>query len=137
MIRQRVHHKESDWIIHVYYVVTRPDADEIMARLIDIGCDSENLARAHHNLTSGRLDTGLTYSNDMARESVVVIAKTSTALEFFLSLTHEFGHLANHVAQRYGLPLEGEEVRYICDGLLAETWPKSRKLLCDCCRKRH
>lgn len=135
MIRQRIYYKPFDWRLFVYYIVTEPDAEEIMERLEGVGCKGQNLASAYDNLTSGRLDTGLTYSNQSSRESVVVIAKTSTALEFLLSLTHEMGHCACHIAESCDIPLGGEEVRYISDGLLERTWPISRELLCDCCRK--
>ena len=137
MIRQRFYHKPTDWRFYVYYVVTEPHADEILERLAGIGCDGDNLAKAHDNLASGKCDTGLTYTNQSSHETVVVIAKTSTALQFLQSLTHEFGHAANHIAQYYGLSLGGEEVRYICDGLLEKTWDISRELLCDCCRTQH
>ena len=135
MISQRIYDRKYDWRVYVYYIVTEPDADEIIERLHQIGCCGNNLMQAHENLTSGKLDTGLTYTNESIRESVIVIAKTSTALQFLQSLTHEFGHLSNHIAQAYGISLSGEEVRYICDGLLAKTWGISRELLCDCCRK--
>lgn len=135
MIPQRIYDKKYDWRVYVYYVVTEPDAEEIMERLQRIGCRGNNIKQAYKNLTSGKLDTGLTYTNSSSHESVVVIAKTSTALQFLQSLTHEFGHLSNHIAQAYGIPLAGEEVRYICDGLLAKTWDISKELLCDCCRK--
>lgn len=137
MIRQRFYQKSTDWRFYVYYVVTEPHADEILERLAEIGCTGENLSKAHDNLTSGKCDTGLTYTNQSTHETVVVIAKTSTALQFLQSLTHEFGHAANHIAQYYGLPLGGEEVRYICDGLIEKTWEISHELLCDCCRKQH
>lgn len=136
MIRQRFYHKDTDWRCYVYYIVTEPDADEIMERLREIGCDDETLRCAYENLTSGKCDTGLTYTNQTMRESVVVIAKTSSALEFAQSWTHELGHLACHIAQYYGIALGGEEVRYICDSLIAKTWAISRELLCDSCRNK-
>lgn len=135
MIRQRFFDKATDWRVHVYYVVTKPNAEEILGQLEQIGCKGRNLESAYDNLVSGKLDTGLTYTNSSRRESVVVIAKTSTALEYFQSLTHEFGHLSSHIAEYYGISLDGEEVRYINDALLERTWPISRELLCDCCRK--
>lgn len=135
MIRQRMYDKATNWRVHVYYVVTKPHAEEIIHQLERIGCKGRNLELAYDNLSSGKLDTGLTYTNSGKHESVVVIARTSTALEFLQSLTHEFGHLSCHIAQYYGVPLDGEEVRYICDNLLGHTWSVSRRLLCDCCRK--
>ena len=137
MIWQQSYYKPTDWRLYVYYVVTELHADEILDRLAEIGCDGDNLSKAHDNLTSGKCDTGLTYTNQSTRETVVVIAKTSTALQFLQSLTHEFVHASCHIAQHYGLPLGGEEVRYICDGLLEKTWEISRELLCDCCREKY
>ena len=67
MIRQKFHLKSYGWTSHVYYVVTRPNAEEILGALAGIGCGGEDLARAHDNLMSGRLDTGLTYSNGLTR----------------------------------------------------------------------
>lgn len=136
MIKQIFYCKSCDWQFYVYYVVTKPHANEILECLAEIGCNGENLSKAYNNLTSGKCDTGLTYTNHFTHETVVVIAKTSTALQFLQSLTHEFGHAANHIAQYYDLPLDGEDVRYISDSLLERTWPISRELLCDCCRKQ-
>lgn len=136
MIRQRFFVKSVEWRFYVYYVVTEPHADEILEQLEAIGCDGENLEKAHENLISGKCDTGLTYTNQSSHETVVVIAKTSTALEYLLSLTHEMGHAACHIAQYYGLDLGGEKVRYISDTLIEKTWPISRELICDCCRHK-
>lgn len=135
MIRSHLHIPGLDWTCHVYYIVTRPDADEILKHLVYIGCGDRDMRRAYHNLTSGKLNSGLTYSNSSLRESVVVIAKTSCALEFAQSWTHELGHVACHIAQTYGLDLDGEEVRYINDTLVEATWEDAKELLCDCCRE--
>lgn len=135
MKRQHFTDEPTEWRVNIYYIVTRLNADEILYRLAAIGCSGQDLARAEQNLTSGKCDTGLTYTNRSTRQSVVVIARTSCALEFMQSLTHELGHLANHIAQAFNIPLSGEEVRYICDRLIEQTWPVSRRLLCDCCRK--
>lgn len=90
------------------------------------------MVTAYGNLKSGKLDTGLTYSNALRRESVVVISRTSSALEFLQSLTHELGHLSCHIAECYGIGLGGEEVRYINDGLIALSWGVSRGIICGC-----
>lgn len=134
MIRQKFKLPHHHWTVYAYYVVTKPNADEILDALAHIGCTGEDLARAHDNLMSGKCDTGLTYSNSTTRETVVVIAKTSSALEFAQSWTHELGHAACHIAQSYGIDLGGEEVRYINDALVDATWKTAKELLCDHCR---
>lgn len=135
MLRQKFYLGSCDWDVNIYYVVTKPHAEEILEHLVHIGCGREDIQRAYVNLTSGNLDSGLTYSNSSIRESVVVIAKTSSALEFGQSWTHELGHLSTHIAQTCGLNLAGEGVRYINDELIAQTWDIARELLCEHCRK--
>lgn len=134
MIRQKIYLPDWDWRVFVFYVVTKPDAKEITRKLESIGCKGADLERAEHSLLSGQCDTGITYTSHTLGESVIVIAKTTTALEFEQSMTHEVGHLANHIGLFYGLNLNGEEVRYISDSVIAKMWPIAKELVCDCCR---
>lgn len=135
MIRQKLTLNKYDWHIYAYYVVTRPNADEILDALARIGCGGEDLRRAYENLISGKLDTGLTYSNRDTRETVMVIAKTSSAKEFLQSYKHETGHLQSHIAQTFGIDPHGEELQYIGDDIVEVTWDIAKELLCDHCRK--
>lgn len=96
-----------------------------------------DLQRAYSNLTSGRLDTGLTYSNRDTRETVMVFAKTSCAKEFQQSYKHETGHLQDHIAQTFGIDPHGEELQYIGDDIVEETWEIAGDLLCDRCRRHY
>lgn len=137
MIRQRFTLPKYDWRVYAYYVVTRPDAEEIIDALVNIGCSGVDLQRAYNNLTSGKLDTGLTYSNRDTRETVMVFAKTSNAKEFQQSYKHETGHLQDHIAQTFGINPHGEELQYIGDDIVEETWSIAKDLLCDHCNKHY
>lgn len=134
MIRSHFDLPKYDWRVYTYYVVTKPNADEILNALVHIGCDGATLDRAYRNLTSGKLDTGLTYSNSDTRETVMVFAKTSSAKEFQQSYKHETGHLQSHVAQTFGIDPYGEEIQYIGDDIVDATWEIAKDLLCDHCR---
>lgn len=136
MIRQKFTLPHYHWTVYAYYVVTKPNADEILDTLVNIGCTGLNLERAYKNLTSGNLDTGLTYSNSDTRETVMVFAKTSCAKEFQQSYQHEVGHLKDHIAQTFGIDPHGEELQYIGDDIVEATWNIAKDLLCDHC-KRH
>lgn len=129
MIRQLFTLPKYDWRVYSYYVVTKPNADEILDALVGIGCHGEDLQRAYANLTSGRLDTGLTYSNSDTRETVMVFAKTSSAKEFMQSYKHETGHLQSHIAQVFGIDPHGEELQYIGDDIVEATWEVAKDLL--------
>ena len=136
MIRQEFTLEKYDWHVRVYYAVTTYYADEIVPLLYDIGCRGEALDDADENLTKSRLNTGLTYSNLYLRETVMVIALTSTAQEFAKSWRHEMGHLADHIAQAYDIDPHGEEIQYIGDEIVGKMWNISRDFLCECCRKK-
>lgn len=45
--------------------------------MYSIGCDGEMLRTAYENMSSGKMNTGITYSNFRDRETVMVIAITS------------------------------------------------------------
>lgn len=135
MIRQRFTLPKYDWRVYAYYVVTKLNADEILDALVGIGCYGEHLEGAYNNLTSGKLDTGLTYSNSSTRETVIVFAKTSSAKEFQQSYQHEVGHLKDHITQAYGISPHGEELQYIGDDIVEATWDIAKDLLCEHCRK--
>lgn len=135
MIRQHFTLPKYSWRVYAYYVMTEPDAEEILDALVYIGCGGEDLQRAYTNLTSGNLDTGLTYSNSDTRETVMVIARTSSAKEFQKSYKHETGHLQTHIAQTFGIDPYGEEIQYIGDDIVEATWEIAKGLLCDHCRK--
>lgn len=135
MIRQHFDLPHYGWRCYAYYVVTHPHAEEIMDMLECIGCDGDTLERAYDNLTSGKCDTGLTYSNSRSRETVMVFAKTSTAKQFQQSYQHEIGHMKDHIALTFGISPHGEELQYLGDEIVDATWEIAKKLLCDCCRK--
>lgn len=134
MIRQRFELPRYDWLVYAYYVVTKPNAEEILENLVGIGCVGEDLHDAYVNLTTGALNSGLTYSNSGRRETVMVFADTSCAKQFQQSYQHEIGHLKDHIMQAFGISPHGEELQYIGDDIVDATWEVAQGLLCDCCR---
>ena len=136
MIRQKIYIDKYDWTAYVYYAVDQYYTDEITDLLCEIGCHGDNLLDAAQNLSESKLDSGLTYSNFAMRETVMVIALTSSAKEFAKSWRHEMGHMACHIAQAYGVDPYGEELQYIGDAIVEEMWKVAKNFLCECCRKK-
>lgn len=134
MITQTIYLSEYDWTVHCFYAVSDYYVDDIMTQLWEIGCDGEYARRAYENLSSGQLDTGLTYSNSMRRQTVMVVGKSSSAAEFFNSLLHELKHVEAHITKAFGLNPVGENIAYLCGELGREIYPNVSHLLCDCCR---
>lgn len=113
MNRQDIYLEAYDWAVTVYYFVAAHDVYAVMSHLKRIGCKGEDLSKSWLNLTSGKEDTGLTYSDYQGRRSVIVVGKASSYGEFMNSLSHEIHHLSVHIAEANGLDLKGEEVCYI------------------------
>lgn len=134
MIQHSFYIDKYDWFVHSFFAVTHYDTEKIMDRLCQIGCDERSLRRAYKNLSSGKLNTGLTYSNNRSRASVVVIALTSSAHEFVNSFVHETDHLCRHIGKYMGMSPNEEEVSYLCGDVAELMFKKCHHLLCDRCR---
>lgn len=130
MIRQSIELENYDWRISVYYAVHGYYVDEIMERLADVGMKGRKLRRAYRNLSSGKLNTGLTYAKD--GEAVCVIGKASSAAQYADSLQHEVMHLAKFIGKAERLSPYSEEVCYIGGEIARKMWPKSKLLTSEC-----
>jgi hypothetical protein len=136
MIRQTIYIDKYDWVVNAYYYVSEYYTDEIMEMLWELSCDSATAKKAYENLSSGELDTGMCYSNYVKKRSVMVIARTSSAAEFFNSLHHELTHLQAHIASTFRLNPLGEDIAYLTGEVAREIFPKVKHLICDCCRTK-
>lgn len=87
------------------------------------------------NLSSCKLDTGLTYSNYSTHETVMVIGINSSAEEFMNSFCHERKHLEMHIAKAFDLNPWGEEVAYLSGKIGQKMYRVAKKFLCEHCRK--
>lgn len=135
MIRQVAYLPEYDWVIKAYFAVSSYWVNEIMAELAFAGADEEQMWKSYDSLMSGNLDEGICFSGADTRTSILVVAKTSSAAEFYNSTTHEFCHLAAQIAQIIGVDPAGEEVAYMVGEMARDFYPSIKHLLCDCCRK--
>lgn len=106
MIRQQFQLDRADgWRVTCYFAVTHYEVEEIMQRLIEVGCEGDNLQTAYDNLCSDSLNTGLCYSGN--GESVLVISCASSPAQFLNSLVHELHHMASHIASALGYSQKG------------------------------
>lgn len=135
MIRQKIYLDEYDILVHAYYATTQYYVEEILDKLYEAGCNGRIMDVAYDNLISGELNTGLTYYSPSTKTAVMVIAKTSSASEFFNSLMHELSHLTAYIAKNNGLSFTGEDIAYLEGDIAKSIFPKVKHLLCDCCRK--
>uniref|UniRef100_A0AAU8AUL1 Uncharacterized protein n=1 Tax=Dulem virus 40 TaxID=3145758 RepID=A0AAU8AUL1_9CAUD len=133
MIRQTIYlERAHGWRVTCYYAVTHYEVEEIMAKLIEIGCHGKKLQDAYDNLSSGNPNSGICYSG--YGESVWVVTVTTDVDEFADSLDHEKHHLAVHIADILGWDLRGEEVCYLAGEIGRKMRKVSSKFLCEHCR---
>ena len=136
MIHQQITLDRYDkWLVDVYFGVTHWDVNEIMSNLHEIGCDGKTAYKAYENLSSGNLNTGLTYSNFAKRQSIMVVGVADSAEQFLNTLTHEQFHLTAHIGRVFYLDMYGEEVSYLMGDISQALYKESKKFICDCCRK--
>ena len=83
-------------------------------------------------MESCQINTGLTYSNNDLRETIMVIGMWSSPDEFVNSFSHELRHFTDHIAREFGLESGGEEVAYLTGSIHKELYPVNRMFLCDC-----
>lgn len=103
----------DNWHITFFIATNQYDADEILDRLEYIGCKPKFIRKAYRNLTSGRLNSGLTYTNPKLRESIIVISEVSDLGEFLDSFFHELDHFEKHVTQALGFSPYSEYASYL------------------------
>ena len=130
MIKQYFHLDRYEWDITVYYSIHGYFVDEIMTHLQSIGVRGKQAKRAYKNLSSGKVDTGLTFVGD--GKAICVIGKASSASEYANSIQHEIMHLAIFIAIAEGIPLDSEEVCYIGGEIAKKMHPKTKLLTSEC-----
>ena len=133
MIIKDLYIDRYDWHVKIFYAVDCYYTLDIIEELRAINCPRSKLDIAYRNLSSCRLNTGLTYSNNAIRETVMVIGKWGNSSEFDNSFAHELRHFTDHIANAFGLESGGEEVAYLTGDIRKELYPVNSMFLCDCC----
>ena len=136
MITQKIYIRDLGWSIRCYFDTTSEDAQEILNELWYLGCDVLTYRKAERNLLGGKLDTGLCYSNYARKETIFVISRTSSAMEFINSWHHEMRHLEAHISDVMKFSPLGETTAYLSGEIARQMFPKIKHLMCDCCRSK-
>lgn len=134
MIKQTFYIEEYDWRVYAYFAVDCYYVDEIMEHLFKLRCNGTTAKQAYQSLSSCKLDTGLTYTSNELRSTLMVIGLTSSAQEFFNSLFHELNHVEAHICKANNLDPYGEKRAYMLGELAMQMFPTIQPLLCTNCK---
>lgn len=126
---------EWKWRVRVFYVVDLIPIDFIIDELYGIGCNTVDVNSAIKVLDSGEDNRGITFSNDINRESIIVIGETSCPAQFSNSFDHEKLHLAMHIARVDKIDPFSEELAYLAGEIGLQTFPVAKRFLCEHCRE--
>ena len=66
----------------------------------------------------------------LSKQSLIVIAKTSSPDEFMSSLAHEQKHLCSHIEQFYHIDSNSEEAAYLAGDVSKTMFPIAKKYMC-------
>ena len=126
---------EWEWRVRVFYVVDLIPIDFIIDELYGIGCNTVDVNSAIKVLDSGEDNRGITFSNDVNRESIIVIGETSCPAQFSNSFDHEKLHSAMHIARVDKIDPFSEELAYLAGEIGLQTFPVAKRFLCEHCRE--
>lgn len=124
-----------NWFVKVFYVVDYIPIDFIIRQLEELGCNEDDIDSALDVLDTEDENKGITFSNDITRETVIVIGETSCPAEFSHSFDHEKLHLAMHIAKIDNIDPFSEELAYLAGEIGFQTFPVAKRFLCEHCRE--
>lgn len=137
MIRQTINIEQYGWDVYVFMAATATDAPEIIGVLESIGISASQFMRAERHLQRAVRDSGMTYSSGKTRESVMVIAHSTSPEETINTFTHELRHLADDIAEAMNIPHRGEEVAYLTGDVGGAIAGSLLHIACKCPKCRN
>lgn len=117
------------WDVCAYYYTDSYDIETIIDKMKNLGARQVYLEDARENMEQDKLNTGICYSSP-SKQSIVVIAKTSSPDEFMSSLAHEQKHLCSHIEQFYHIDSNSEEAAYLAGDVAKTMFPIAKKYMC-------
>lgn len=136
LLGQEFNIEEYSWNVRVFYIIGSIPIEYIIDKLQDIGCSEEDLDKVYENLYKNDKNRGVTYSNPITHESIIIIGDSSCPAEFQNSFDHEKHHLATHIAKDFNIDPYGEELAYLVGRIGLEMFPVAKRFLCEHCREK-
>lgn len=131
MVRRTIFLEKYGWLADIYFDYNCKYSDDLIDRLENIGISDEKLDIAYADLNSCKNNIGLTYSSFVEKKTIIVIGRATSPKEFMKTFTHEIGHMSTHICQYYYIDPYGEEIHYITQDIIDETWDIAREYLYD------
>lgn len=134
MIRHVFSVPQHRWTFRVYIATDCSWAPEILGHLERLRAPAWIQESATANMACGLVNTGLTYASPEARETLMVVGRTTSAAELFNSVVHELDHATLFTFPLVGITPGTEQAAYFKGGLARELFPLIQPYLCEHCR---
>lgn len=129
----------GSWTVDFLFATRNYDIDGVLACLRDAGAPDWVLDDALDLMENCDYNCGFTYSrnrlsyaNPRRHRAVMLIGPTTSGEQFLNTLAHEVRHLADAVANSYGVPLDSEPPAY----MTGDTIMALADVICELgCRK--
>ena len=102
---------EGKWGVVFAYDIKEDDLDEIASWLEALDATRKEVRKARRVVM--RWNSGLTFSNDALRMSVMIVSKSTSREQFMNTLSHEIGHLKYDLCMYYDVEDGSEEEMYL------------------------
>lgn len=135
MLYQEFDIPKYKWKVYAFYDTTFEDCEDVMECLYFLGCNGDTAKKAFNNLSSGDMNTGLTFSKD--RKTCIVLGRATDRANFAHTYQHEIFHIGQHIANEYGISCQGEALAYIIGDIAATMLPYASHFLCEHCKNKH
>ena len=132
MIIRDIYIEKYRWHVHCYFAVDKYYTEEILDVLETLGCSDAVYNRVADKMERNEKNAGFTYSNKIARETLMVIGRASSTAEYVNSISHELRHLCDDIASVVGIHDSGEEVAYLTGDIASQIADVIEVLVCNC-----
>ena len=112
MIQDSAYLDKQGWNVDFLYDVTCDDAMTVARRLSDMGAGDKFIKLAKDKTECSR-NVGMTYTNMLTRETLVVVGRNEDPDEVMNTAAHETMHAVMHITEALGLDPYGEDPCYI------------------------
>ena len=119
------------WKIVLFVNVDYDRYDIIESALTDILAPTSVMDEIYDKI-SYKLNTGVTFTNDDFKTSVVCINKASSKKELINTISHEANHVQTAICNYYDVPIDSEPAAYLIGYIISKIYYHSRRFFCSC-----
>lgn len=129
MIKQKFEITSRPWTVYVYYNYNAKNINDVIDTLNNLYFPKYYVTRAYSILSKSAKNSGFTYTNLYTKTTLIVITQATNFSQFINSLIHEIFHLITHIAKRYDISFDNEELCYLAGDIAQRTYTFSHRYI--------